>query len=1096
MATVASSVSSRFRLGGWLVLPAECAIENARGRVPLEPRLMDVLVVLCERAGEVVSAEQLLIECWRGTFYGDNPVHKTIAQLRRALGDSATAPRYLATIRKRGYRIVAKVTFPEEYRAAPASLPVWGGGCPYVGLGAYGSAHRYVFFGRTRAQAAVLSRLRSRLREGCGFVLLLGPSGCGKTSLIQAGVLPLLQQEGGFDGCRVLSASTLDALRLTDGAAAALADGLLGWEVGGEPVFFPAERSFLVELLESEPTHVALLLDERLSRRAAGGLADDSAVVLLVIDQLERAFTAGATHALERCCQMLSALISNGRIAVIASCRDDFYQHLGNVPALAELKSGDGTVDIPLLTAGELAQIIRAPALAAGLRFDTDPHTAMRLDDVLRDEAIAQPQPLPLLAHALVELYQRREGGSVLSFAALHDIGGLAGALGQRAEATFAMLPPASRQRLPVLLRRMVALGPDETVPVGRRVAWSALADDDERRLAEAMVEHRLFVAERSGEIPAFAAAHESLFRNWPRARDWVTENRRLLLARTRLEQAFRRWCTEGRRADFLLPSGAQLDDGEALLNQAHAPLPPDIQDFVRASARRRRRQRGRWIAGIAVVIVLSLATAVAGTLALFAQREAEQRRSQAEGLVGFMLGDLTERLRGLGKLDVLDAVGNEAMRYLVSLPADPDNARTQLLRIRASRQIGEIRLARAESAPAEAFAHASDLARALTARAPDDAEAWTELGLAEFWLGQIPFQESRYADAATHWQRYLEAARRVVALQPKDPAATLELSYALNNLATLDLRENRHAAARLRFTESATLKRAAAEAAPDDDAILADLADTLTWLGTLEEVELALPAAATQYEAALTTLGIVRHRRPDDPRWRHREALARMHVARIALMRGERSVALANYDAARGALVDLAASDPSNVAWQHDAALASIHNGTASEFAGDIARARSLTQSGLGAISALLEKSPNNVTWRRLQVLARWRSHQLDPAAPESATGVLDVLVAEQTAVLARAPQDSQSQRLLQNLLAARAEKATSELAASEDALHLLASLDGDASARDATSIDLRQRALILLNRKEDARALQQRLDRMGYRHPDYLRFARHHSP
>lgn len=69
---------------------------------------MDVLLYLCRQHGQVLSAEQLLETCWGTTVYGDNPVHKVIAQLRKALGDSSAAPRYIETIRKRGYRAVGK----------------------------------------------------------------------------------------------------------------------------------------------------------------------------------------------------------------------------------------------------------------------------------------------------------------------------------------------------------------------------------------------------------------------------------------------------------------------------------------------------------------------------------------------------------------------------------------------------------------------------------------------------------------------------------------------------------------------------------------------------------------------------------------------------------------------------------------------------------------------------------------------------------------------------------------------------------------------------------------------------------------------------
>lgn len=105
--------STRFTLGDWTVRPALGLIEREGMRSSLEPRLLDVLGYLAERKGEVVTIDELLDACWSGAFYGDNPVHKAIAMLRKALGDDARAPRYVATIRKRGYRILAPVCFDD-----------------------------------------------------------------------------------------------------------------------------------------------------------------------------------------------------------------------------------------------------------------------------------------------------------------------------------------------------------------------------------------------------------------------------------------------------------------------------------------------------------------------------------------------------------------------------------------------------------------------------------------------------------------------------------------------------------------------------------------------------------------------------------------------------------------------------------------------------------------------------------------------------------------------------------------------------------------------------------------------------------------------
>lgn len=98
-----------FSFGACRIDPAANAVLRDGLCLPVEPRAMDVLVALCRRPQAVISIGQLLNQCWRGAEVGDNPVHKTIAQLRRALGDTPAAPRYIETIRKRGYRTVAAI---------------------------------------------------------------------------------------------------------------------------------------------------------------------------------------------------------------------------------------------------------------------------------------------------------------------------------------------------------------------------------------------------------------------------------------------------------------------------------------------------------------------------------------------------------------------------------------------------------------------------------------------------------------------------------------------------------------------------------------------------------------------------------------------------------------------------------------------------------------------------------------------------------------------------------------------------------------------------------------------------------------------------
>ena len=97
---------------------------------------MDVLLLLCKQQGEVLSADDIATQCWGGMDIGDNPVHKAITQLRKALDDKPSAPTYIETIRKRGYHIIAKLDFPldDERKAEQGN---WQGASPFPGLVAF-----------------------------------------------------------------------------------------------------------------------------------------------------------------------------------------------------------------------------------------------------------------------------------------------------------------------------------------------------------------------------------------------------------------------------------------------------------------------------------------------------------------------------------------------------------------------------------------------------------------------------------------------------------------------------------------------------------------------------------------------------------------------------------------------------------------------------------------------------------------------------------------------------------------------------------------------------------------------------------------------
>ena len=98
-----------FRVGPWLVKPGLNRISQNGSSVRVEPKVMGVLVCLASQPGEPVSKETILKTVWPDTFVSDDVLTRSVSELRRAFEDEAKDSRFIQTIPKRGYRLLAPV---------------------------------------------------------------------------------------------------------------------------------------------------------------------------------------------------------------------------------------------------------------------------------------------------------------------------------------------------------------------------------------------------------------------------------------------------------------------------------------------------------------------------------------------------------------------------------------------------------------------------------------------------------------------------------------------------------------------------------------------------------------------------------------------------------------------------------------------------------------------------------------------------------------------------------------------------------------------------------------------------------------------------
>jgi adenylate cyclase len=119
-----------FRLQDWLIEPDGCRVSRGNESTKLEPKVMDLLIYLAQRPGQVLSREELEQAIWTGTVVGYDALTSAIIKLRKALADNSRQPWLIETVAKKGYRLIAPVNpaisvSPELSRSAPTPATAW-----------------------------------------------------------------------------------------------------------------------------------------------------------------------------------------------------------------------------------------------------------------------------------------------------------------------------------------------------------------------------------------------------------------------------------------------------------------------------------------------------------------------------------------------------------------------------------------------------------------------------------------------------------------------------------------------------------------------------------------------------------------------------------------------------------------------------------------------------------------------------------------------------------------------------------------------------------------------------------------------------------
>ncbi len=352
----------------------------------------------------------------------------------------------------------------------------------------------------------------------------------------------------------------------------------------------------------------------------------------------------------------IGEMARSGTVWVLATLRSEFYSRCEEVPELVSLKSGQGQYQLLPPTKSELSQIIRLPAIAAGLEFEVETETGTSLDDALLDAAGRNPGALPLIEFTLDELYNRRRDDRLLTHAAFKELHGIEGALETAAEDVFNKLPPEVASLFDVIFRALVTIELGEKEAFVRRVAQVETLGNtaDRQHFIRAFVEGRLFMTDRDEQNrPVVQVGHEALFTHWPRLKAMLDANREFLRRRARAAADFGVWKEQAFDRSYLWWHGKLLAEAKNLLSRVDELTPPE-KEFVQASVTAgESAARKRWLAAVGALLI-ALGAVVSGYLWLHSYRDAKQVQAWRDQLARaraapkpepYVIGDLTRRI-------------------------------------------------------------------------------------------------------------------------------------------------------------------------------------------------------------------------------------------------------------------------------------------------------------------------------------------------------------------------------------------------------------------------------------------------------------------
>ncbi|MEM7352513.1 MAG: winged helix-turn-helix domain-containing protein [Acidobacteriota bacterium] len=508
--------------------------------------------------------------------------------------------------------------------------------------------------------------------------------------------------------------------------------------------------------------------------------------------------------------------------------------------------------------------------------------------------------------------------------------------------------------------------------------------------------------------------------------------------------------------------------------------------------SQRRRKVLG-WVAAAAVLVLVVVS--ILAVLANQARREADFQRQQAEDLINFMLGDLRQTLETVGRLDAMGGTAEKVLSYFRAVDSETISSDSLAKYAEAMRQIGQVDFRQGQLDNAEEiFRQAASLAQRLAEQSPNNLAWQADLADSRFWIGYVLWQRGDLDGAEAEFEIHRAIYDELVGLDPVQADWRLELAMGHSNLAYI-LEARGDTAKALEYERS--------HLAHVSDLVAIDPANT-EWrfslagahnrVGALLEVEGNLRGALVEHRTDLEIMQLLVAEAPENTLWLRRRANSHGYVGRVLWMLGETEAALTHFRAEVAGTEELSAIEPANVGWLVDTVRGRLKIGRALGSIGKDREALARARESLADLQALKTQNPELAANRSEVALGRQILGDLLAARGDNEAALTEARAASRILeeLASERPNDRETQRLLSTAYAlegtilAASGQSDAARAAWQKAVEAVEPFAK--SSRDAQYLAPWARGLIELGRIEEARPVVFRLLSRGYGVREFL--------